>query len=327
MKTFSKVIIVGLLALLALTSVSFAAVLPNATPETQGITVDTVIQCDGIVTINEDYTSQLSNQVLNGAPLATGEVYSQSTYSNRVSAVNGQTTYVKGVELNNKNQVGDGENVATTQILEFSGVRMTGDESATIFNAGQATSGATQFMCPFTSAATTIVPPFNEAVVMGAHYDVSNIDEASQVGITGVAKTGDVPSSIHMNIAATGNGAIGTYIGVVAQDARGTGTQLVTPEKTTKIPGKTTTTVISPATTTSTTVAGHWEGCHWVPTKTTTVNTKEKTETVTTKDQKVTTPAVYTPVTPSSDIRYSERTDVQGAFVFSKNMKYTSQVG
>ena len=327
MKTITKVLMALVIAL-AFVGAASAAILPNATPETQGITVDTIIQCDGVVTINEDYASQLSNQVLNGAPLAKGEVYSQSTYSNRISAVNGQTTYVKGVELNNKNQVGDGENVATSQILEFIGVRMTGDESATIFNAGQATSGVTAVMCPFTVADNPIIPPFNEMVVLGAHYDVSNIDEASQVGITGVAKTGDVPSSIHMNIAATGKGAIGTYLGVVAQDARGTGSQLVTPETTTKIPGKSTTTVITPGTTTVTkTPAIVVCGKVIVPEKITTTTTDPVTKTVTTKDQKVTTPAVYTPVTPSSDIRYSERTNVQGTFTFAKNMKYTSQVG
>jgi hypothetical protein len=321
-----SVIIIGLAMMLACIGAASAAVLVNATPETQGITTQTIVQCDGIVSSSEEYATMGSNQVLDGAPLATGEVYSQATYSNRVSAVNGVTTYVKGIALNTQNQVGDGQNIATTQTLEFAGVRITGDESASKFNAGQATSGTEQFMCPFTAAAVTTVPPFNEAVTMGAHYDAGTIDEASQVGVTTTAKTGDVPSTISMNIAASGEGQIGTYMSVFAQDGRGTGQQLVTPATTKVIPGTKVTTVVEPGKTTTITVPGHWEGCKWIPEKTTVTTTDPKTKTVTTKDQTVNVPAVYTAVTPSSTVQYHEATSAMGNFVFSKNMQYTSQV-
>ena len=239
----------------------------------------------------------------------------------------GETVFTKSVDLNNQNQVGTGENVAIAQQVESDGGRIVVDEDASIFNAGQATKSV-PFLCPFSNTGDGIVPPFNEAVVMGSHIDAGAVSSASETGIVGVAATGDVPSMIHMDLAATGSGIVSTYMGVNAQDARGTGTQLVTPEKTTTIPGSKTTTVITPGTTTVTkTPAVIICGKVIVPEKTTTVTTDPVTKTVTTKDQKVTTPAVYTPVTPSSDIRYSERTNVQGTFTFAKNMQYTSQVG
>jgi hypothetical protein len=326
MKTFS-VLILGLVALLALTGMAAAAVLPNATPETQGISTTTYIECVGFVSSSEQYSSQLSNQALDGAPLATGEVYSASTYSGYLNAVKGETILVKTVDLNNQNQAGTGKNVAIAQMVESEGGRIVVDEDASIFNAGQATSGTTQFLCPFTSASTAIVPPFNEAVVMGSHIDAGTVSSASETGIVSVAKTGDVPSTINMDIAASGSGIISTYMGVNAQDARGTGQTLIAPEKTTKIPGKTVTNVVTPGTTTTETVEGHWSCFKWIPEKTTTVTTKDVTETVTTKDQKVTTPAVYSAVTPSSTIKYTERSSAMGDFTFVKNMRYTSQVG
>jgi hypothetical protein len=293
MKTIG-IICIAFVALVALTGVAMAAVLPNATPETQGISTSTVVQCSGIVLSSENYASELSNQQLNGAPLAAAEVYGQSTYSGSLMAVKGVTTFVKTVDLNDKNQVLGGTNVKTNQVLDFAGYnggQAVGDESATIFNAGQATSGKEQFLCPFTSAATTTVPPFNEAVIMTSHFDVTDIQENSQVGILGVAATGDVPSTINYNIGATGTGSIGTTMGVFAQDARGTGQALITPAKT----------VTTPA-------VKDCRGKVIVPAKTTT------------------TPAVYGPVTPSSQIQYSEKTTAMGQFTFGKTMSYTSQV-
>lgn len=305
MKHITK-ILMALVIALAFVGAASAAVLPNATPETQTISSQTVVQCDGIVMSNEQYTGMDTNQALNGAPLSSGEVYSQNTYNNQITAVNGQTTYVKSIDVNTKNQVGTGKNVATSQVLTFTGAVVVGDESASIFNAGQATSGTDKFLCPFTSAATTTVPPFNEMVTLGSHFDATTINQNSQMGITSVAASGDVPSSINYNIGATGQGSISTFMNILAQDGRGDGKSLVSAAKTTTTPGKTTTVKTD----------GYWNGCKWVPgTSTTTV----------TKDVTTTTPAVYTTV-PSSQIAYSEKTSAMGTFVFGKNMQYVSKV-
>ena len=303
MKLVKVLSIFALLAVLSVGAVS-AAVLPPATPEAQTISTQTVIQCDGIVQSTEQYTGMDTNQVLNGAPLATGEIYSQNTYSNQITAVNGQTTYVKTIGVNDQNQVGTGKNVATSQVLTFTGAAVVGDESASIFNAGQATSSKDAFLCPFVASTTTTVPPFNEAVVLGSHFDATNLNQNSQLGITSVAATGDVPSSINYNIGATGSGSIGTYMNVLAQDARGDGKSLVSAATTKTIPGQTVT-------------VKTYDSCGKVKTTTTT----------TTKDQVVQVPAVYTPVTPSSQVQYSEKTSAMGNFVFGKTLGYTSKVG
>ena len=287
--------ILGIAALIMVLSIGFvsAAILPNATPETQGISTQTVVQCTGLVTNSEQYASQDSNQILNGAPLASGEVYGQSVYTSDLVAVNGATSLVKSMDLNTKNSVQGTDNVKTNQVLNFvggNGGQAIGSESASIFNAGQATSSKDQFLCPFTASTTTTVPPFNENVAVGSHFDAYNIQENSQTGITSVAATGDVPSSLSYNIGASGTGSINTYMNVLAQDARGNGQVLITPAKTTTIPA-----------------------------------TKDKCGKVITPAKTVTTPAVYA-TEPSSDIQYSEKTSAMGNFVFSKAMGYTSQV-
>lgn len=294
MKTTMKIVMMALVALLALTTVSFGAVLPNATPETQGIETTTYIECTGQVWNTDSFTSELSNQALDGAPLAKGEVYDATSYTSRVAAIKGVTVLDKQVSLNNKNQILTGENIDVTQTLDFNGYdggQVTGAEEAATFNTGMATDGSKTFMCVFGNTAG-INPPFNEMVVMGNKYSATEIGLETETGVTAVAKTADVPASIHMDVGATGEGKISTYMSVFAQDARGTGQTLVSKEIKTVIPA-----------------------------------VKDECDKVITPEKTVITPAVYTPITPSSEIRYSEKTTAMGSFVFGKSMKYTSQIG
>jgi hypothetical protein len=333
MKTFSAIVI-GLAMLLAFAGVATAAVLPPATNETQGITSTTVVQCDGIVITSANYANENSNQVLNGAPLAAKEIYGASAYNSQMIALNGATSLVKVAKFNTKNQVIDGKNIDVATDLLFTGEDggfVTGDESIAQFNAGQTgTKAGDVMLCPFSSTPDSVIPPYNEAVVMGSKYDMYYGTVATQAGATTTAKTGDVPSNTQYSVTADGAGSITAYMSLFAQDARGNGTSLVTPASTTKIPGKTTTTVVTPGTTTVVTVPGHYEKdgrCEvWVPTKTTTVTTKDITSTVTTKDQTINNPAVYTPVTPSAVTSYKESTTAMGKFTFAKVYGYTSGI-
>ena len=270
MKHITK-ILMALVIALAFVGAASAAVLPGQTPETQTISTSTVVQCDGITMSQENYVSQLTTATLNGAPLESKEIYGQSTYNNQIVGV-GQTTYVKNIDLNTQNQVATGTNVKTSQIVDFNGAMIVGDESASIFNAGMATSAKDAFLCPFTAATETNVPPFNENVVMGSHFDATVIKQNSQVGILGVAKTGDVPSTLNYNFGATGQGSVNTYMDVLAQDGRGTGQTLISKEIKTVIPA-----------------------------------VKDKCGKVVTPEKTVITPAKYTPITPSGQIQYQKR--------------------
>jgi hypothetical protein len=330
MKHITK-ILMALVIALAFVGAASAAVLPNSTLETQTITTSTIVQCDGIVITSANYANEQTNQVLNGAPLAAKEVYGASAYNSQMIALNGETTMVKNVNLNTKNQVTTGKNIDVTTDVLFTGADggfVTGDESIMQFNAGQAgTKTGDVTLCPFTSTKDSTIPPFNEAVVMGSKYDMYYGTIATEAGATTIAGTADVASNTQYAISATGAGSLTAYMNVFAQDARGTGSNLVSPEKTTTIPGQTTKTVITPGTTTVTkTPAIVICGKVIVPEKTTTVTTDPVVKTVITKDQKVTTPAVYSPVTPSAETSYKESTTVNGRFTIAKSFGYTSEI-
>ena len=324
------VILIGVILSLALIGSASAAVLVPATNETQSITSTTVVACDGIVLSSASFSNENSNQVLNSPPLAAKEIYGASAYNSQMIALNGETTLVKVAKFNTKNQVIDGKNIDVATDLLFDGTDggfVTGDESIAQFNAGQTGTKASEVMlCPFSSTPDSVIPPYNEAVVMGSKYDMYYGTVATQAGATTTAKTGDVPSNTQYAVDATGAGSISAYMSVFAQDARGDGKSLVTPESTTKIPGSKTTTVITPGKTTTVTVPGHWECFKWIPEKTTTTTTKDVTCTVTTKDQTIKNPAVYTPVTPSAVTSYKESTTAIGKFTFAKAYGYTSGI-
>ena len=342
-----SVIMIGLAIMLAFVGAASAAVLPNATLETQGIASTTVIQCDGIVITSASFANENTNQMLDGAPLKSKEVYGASTYNSQMIAMSGVTQLVKTINMNTKDQVNNGKNIDVQTDLVYQGNDggfVEGSESIAQFNAGQAgTKAADAALCPFVSAKDTQIPPFNEMVIMGSQYDMFQGTVSTTSGATTTAKTADVASQTEHSIEASGVGSVSAYMNLFAEDARGDGLGVITPATTTKlpdkiinkiIPGTTTTSIVTPATTTSTTIAGHFEGCKWIPDKTTVVNTNAVTKTVTTNDvvtpvvipgKKVTTPAVIGAI-PSASTTYHDYEMAIGTFTFVNKHSYTSGI-
>ncbi len=223
-----SIIVIALAMLIALTGVATATVLPNATKETGVISTVTSVQCDGIVLGAEEYSAQVSNQALDGAPLQKGEIYGASVYTNKLMAVNGKTSYVKTVDTNTKNSIVGQSNVKTDEQVVFvanDGGRATAEEAVTLFNAGQATDGVgTSTLCPFTNVKGTTNPPFNTMVTQFSKIDVSQVSLATQMAATTIAGTADVPLTVDYNVNAEGVGDITAGTSIFAQDARGDGT-------------------------------------------------------------------------------------------------------
>lgn len=299
MKRFGILTVAICVALLFIGSAS-AAVLVNATPETNGISVETIVSCDGIVTDSSQYTLEHSNQFLDGAPLKSGEVYGVSSYDSRLVALKGTTSLVKVADFNDKSQVTDGQNIDVTTLLTFEsdeGGIASGDENVAQFNAGQAgiVIGDAK-LCPFTEDTDETVSPFNEYTIMGSRFNVNTIDMSTVVGSTNTADTIDIPSKTSYVISAEGSGDISAYMNVFAQDTRGDGTYVITPATTVKKPVK----------------EDKEDKEHKYKDKPT-----EKTITVDV-------PAVMSPVTPSAVTSYRDYTSASGKFVFYKSMAYTS---
>ena len=299
------VIAISIVSLMLFVGAVTAAVLPNATPETNGISSITVIECDGLVTMNSDYTVEHSNQFLDGAPLESGEVYGAASYNSRMIGLKGVTSLVKTASFNTQNQVTDGQNIDVTTLLYFDsdeGGIAVGDESIAQFNAGQAglVVGDSQ-LCPFTDSTDETVSPFNEYSEMGSHFNVNTIDMVTSAGATTTAATIDIPSKINYNVAASGIGDISAYMNVFAQDGRGDGTYLVTPEKTTTVVIKEDKEDKNPKFTYGKDGKDH----------------KDKTVTTVT-------PAVWSAPTPSSVTTYHDYSSASGKFTFAKIMTWSS---
>jgi hypothetical protein len=280
----------GLAVLVACTGFAMAAVLPNATLETNGISSTTVVECDGVVLSTATYSSEQSNQVLNGAPLAAKEVYSSGAYISNYVGLNGKTSFVKTIDTNTKNQVLNGQNIAVSTELTYEGGEggfATGTESIAQFNAGQAgTKTGDATLCPFTQTKDTQIPPFNEQVEIGSRFMLYDGDVYTTAGATTIGSTADVPSQTEYTFDAAGNGMANVYMKVSAQDARGDGKTLVIPEK------------VIPA-------------------------VKDKCGKVIIPEKTI--PAVYSPA-PSSEIHYSENTMALGSFIISKALGYSSGI-
>lgn len=294
MKRFGILIAAICVALLFVGSAT-AAVLPNETAETNGITSTTIVFCDGIVTESTQYCLEHSNQYLDGAPLKGGEVYGVSSYNSRILAVKGETSLVKTANFNDKDQLNDGNNVDVNTEFYFDAAdsgRANGEESVAQFNAGSAGQvvGDSQ-MCPFAEDDNEIISPFNEYTLMGSSFDVRQINMMTDASSTTTAATVDIPSKTSYVVNAEGAGSISGYMNVFAQDSRGDGTYVVTPE-----------------TTITKKVKDTNYSCY---------NPKEKTITV---------PAVISPVTPSAVTSYHDYTSAYGNFRFSKTMSYTSGI-
>lgn len=318
------VLAMSLVCLMLFAGAASAVVLPNQTQETNGISSSTVITCDGIVIDTINYGLEHSNQMLNGAPLESGEVYGVATYSSNLVAMNGESFLVRDASFNDQDQVTDGKNLDVVTDLSFdasTGGLAAGSESVAQFNAGREGQVLPELqLCPFGEATSQKISPFNTMVVMGSQFNVQNIDLTSTVGATTTAGSVDVPGKTDYVVSATGAGDLTTYMNVFAQDARDTGSELISPETSEY-------TVLFPETTTDVTVWGHFENVgsdrcpkfKWVPTTTTTTTSPEiGTTTVT--------PAVYSPITPSANTQYQESTTVSGTFAFYKALSFTSGI-
>jgi hypothetical protein len=234
MKYF-KILGIALCMLMLTVGMASAVILPNATTETTSNGVITSVQCNGVVLASEEYATEQTNQALDGAPLAKGEVYGAAVYTNKLMAVNGATSFVKTTDVNSKNSLLGQSNIATSQQLAFvagNGGQATGAEQISTFNAGT-TTAADKTLCPFTNADAKPNSPFNTMVQDGMTFDVTQVQLATQVSATTLGKTSDIPLSVNYNVDAEGQGTITAYTNVFSQDSRGDGTVTKTTKDTT----------------------------------------------------------------------------------------------
>ncbi|MDD1719942.1 MAG: hypothetical protein LUQ25_07780 [Methanoregulaceae archaeon] len=212
--------IIAVSVLIALSGCAVADIPVNATPETQGITVTTNINCQGTVMASDSLTWQQSSDALNSPPLeastvesdgtvtGSGEVQYTAGYTENTMAVEGVTSYTKTTSLDSANKIADKNNIAANKIVTFIAAseqgRMVSTEDILVDGAGAATSSGDNILCPFGSTDSGTFPPFCNIVQTGSSVDLTLGSVSTSASERFVSDTADVPISQAYSISVKG---------------------------------------------------------------------------------------------------------------------------
>ena len=227
-------LVLAICLLIALSSIVLADPGVNATPEVQGITTSTSIDCVGTVTESDSLAMTSTNTgAVNSPPLNSGQDQYTAGYNDNLMAVNGQTTFVKSMQISTANTIADQSNIQASTDLQFIGIdggRATRDEDILVDGAGQATSTADSILCPFASSSSDSIPPFCNIVQSGSSLDTSLASVVTNANTRFIGTDATIPVTLNYNIAAEGItlgnqtspmiGSVSAYIKAHVQEAR-----------------------------------------------------------------------------------------------------------
>ena len=230
-------IILTLALLVACMGIAFADPGVNATPEVAGITTSTSIDCVGTVTESDSLAMTTTNTGAVGSPpLNSGQTEYTAGYNDNLMAVNGQTTFVKSMQISTANTIADQSNIKASTNLQFIGIdggRATRDEDLMIDGAGQATDTAGSILCPFASSTSDSIPPFCNIVEAGSSIDTTLTSVVTSADTRFIGTDATIPVVLNYNIAAKGItlsdgtsspmiGSVSAYVKAHIQEARNT---------------------------------------------------------------------------------------------------------
>jgi hypothetical protein len=140
-------------------------------------------------------------------PLGAGTVQYTAGYNDNLMAVNGQTTFVKSMQISTANTIADQSNIKANTNLQFIGIdggRATRSEDILIDGAGMATGTAGSILCPFASATSDVIPPFCNIVQAGSSIDTSLTSVVTSANTRFIGTDSTFPVVLNYNIAAKG---------------------------------------------------------------------------------------------------------------------------
>jgi hypothetical protein len=203
----------------------------NQTPEIQGITTSTQIDCVGTVTSSASlgWTSS-TGSIQSSPPLADSQATQTTSYSEDTMAVSGHTVYQKDFSVNTGNRNLDQSNVQSSRIITFEGIdggRMTSDESLLIDTVSMPVSTADSMLCPFASSGGDSISASCNIVKAGSSVDATSISLVTKAAGRTVSATADVPASLAYSINVHGVtsdipavGSVSAYLKAHLQGAR-----------------------------------------------------------------------------------------------------------
>jgi hypothetical protein len=206
MKTIG-VIVIALVALLALTGSVMADPRVNATPEVQGITTTTFIDVVGTATDTDSLTWSITNLAGLAPPLQVAESMAMTTYSDKLTAIDGFVTWKKDAMISTADQIGT-PNVQMDAALTFDAAEGQGrairTESLMLDTVGNERVTANSLLCPFAIEKSSTVPEYCNYVTMGSSIDTSITSTATQAKESFIGVVSDFPVTMNYQIAAKG---------------------------------------------------------------------------------------------------------------------------
>ncbi len=202
-----SVVAITMVLTIAFSGVALASLPACPTPETSRISTVTQISCQGMVTEFEKVTWDSSNEdLLNSPPLNGNETIGKMTYMQDLKVTDGMTKFVKDLDVDTRSA----PNLNVMKSMGYSQGTTIGalshDEEVSMGLVSNWTTTADVVLCPFASAAQTLLPASCEDVKASSSMFVT------EVLATTVTKVGmsESPVSLHYAVIATGPGGAGT---------------------------------------------------------------------------------------------------------------------
>ncbi len=205
---FSIAALITMVALVAISGLAAADRLPNATPENQVFSIDTVIDVTGAV---DDKTTM--SWVIAGPGsiptgiLKAGQVVADVTFRDSILTNGGKLAENKNFDFSSKNQGSGLYNIEQQKVLTYAsteGAHLVGEEEYTLSVAGNYASGDSNIRCVFSQANNDNLPAFcNIVSAKSSLVNVNSAQISTKGQIRGVAETADVPAALNYQIAVT----------------------------------------------------------------------------------------------------------------------------
>ncbi|WP_319580168.1 hypothetical protein [uncultured Methanospirillum sp.] len=205
---FGYIATIALVALVAIVGFAAADRLPNATPENQVFSIDTVIDATGAV----DDKSTMSWVIAGPGAIPTGilkagQTISDVTYKDAILTNGGKLAENKNFDFSSKNQESGLYNIESQKVLTYAsteGAHLVGEEEYTLSVAGNYDTGEDNIRCVFSTNNGGILPAFcNIVSAKSSLVNVNSAQVSTKGQIRAVADSADVPAGLNYQIAVT----------------------------------------------------------------------------------------------------------------------------
>jgi hypothetical protein len=224
MKTTTRLI--GVVAIAMVLSIAFSGVALACCPIpetvcTSKISTTTAVTCMGTVTESESLNFQQATVDINAIPpLAAGELYADTRYSEDLMSSDGYINYMKAFDLDTSNSEGLPEfNLEVAKTFDYvanNGGRLVFSETVAI-DAISDWQPNPPLMCPFAAQPAGQIPESCEYVAAGSTLDVTEVSATTNTQTITTAMSSDTtPITMHYDISAGGTdltstaGAVGS---------------------------------------------------------------------------------------------------------------------